>query len=231
MLWSGDTPDMAPFVPASVIPHFALQDFGMMKATILLKHHCTSVLSSIGWGRGLGMLFARVRRRLIELRSSICNPNLRKCLCLSGHYTLHLSVISSLLQLASEVLHWSNLAGFILCVYFLLVILANKRTPRRLTSLAIWRVQTIISFECTKKGQSVQLALHISTSYVLWQHQMSAPKWTASVQRHTRSNAWEDEARLSNGPAEPGLWTCIVNAATGPSAKTGLDFSPRTCSA
>lgn len=69
-----------------------------------------------------------------------------------------------------------------------------------------------------RKGQSIQLALQISTSYVLWQHQMSAPKWTASVQQYTRSNACKDETRLSNGPSEPGLWTCMANAARSPSA-------------
>lgn len=80
-----------------------------------------------------------------------------------------------------------------------------------------------------QKGQSIQPALQISTSYVLWQHQMSAPKWAASVQHYMRSNACEDETRLLDGPSEPGLWTCIANAAVSPSAKTGLDFSPRTC--
>ena len=137
MLWSTDIPDMVLFVPASVIPHIALPNFGRMKATILLKHHSTSVLSSASQRRVLGMLSAWVRTRLIELRSSICNPDLRKCLCLPGHYTLHLSVISSLLQLTSEVLHQPNLSGFILCIYFFFVILANKCIYHTLTSLSI----------------------------------------------------------------------------------------------
>lgn len=86
---------MVLFVPASVIPHIALPDFGRMKATILLRHHSISVLSSAGQVRGLGTLIAWVRRRLIELRNCICNPDLRKCRHLSGHFTLHLSVIIS----------------------------------------------------------------------------------------------------------------------------------------
>lgn len=62
MLWSTDILDTVLFLPASVIPHLALPDFGRMKATILLKHHSTSVLYSAVQEKWLEMLFAWVRR-------------------------------------------------------------------------------------------------------------------------------------------------------------------------
>lgn len=94
------------------------------------------------------MLFAWVRRRLIELRSNICNPGLGKCLCLSGHYTLCLSVISSFLHLTSEILLWP---GFVLCICFFLVLPANKHRHHTLPGVSTEHTQTIISYECTKK--------------------------------------------------------------------------------
>lgn len=77
-----------------------------------------------------------------------------------------------------------------------------------------------------QKGQSTQLALQISTSYVLWQHQMSAPKWATSARRCGGSNAWEDESRVPSGPAQPGLEACPANATMGLSNKV---LSPGTC--
>lgn len=171
------------------------------------------------------MLFAWIRRRLIVLRSNICNPDLRRCLCLSGHFTLHSSAISSLLQLTSEILLWPDLALFCVLAFSLSSLQTNTHSTH---CWCIHRAHTAHHLLWMhQKGQSIQLALQISTSYVLWQHQMSAPKWAASVQQYTRSNAWEDESRPWNGPSEPGLWACMANAAMSPSAKAALGFCPR----
>lgn len=112
-------------------------------------------------------------------------------------------------------------------VYLLLPCPPCKQTQAPHTASCVHRAHTDHQLLWMhQKGQSIQLALQISTSYVLWQHQMSAPKWAASVQQHTRSSAWEDEPRLWNGPSEPGLWACMANAAMNPSVKAALGFCP-----
>lgn len=84
---------------------------------------------------------------------NICDPDLRKCLCLSGHYTLYLSVISSLLQLTSGISLWPDLAGFVLCVYFFLVIPANKHTQLTLPGVSTEHTQTIILINAPKRSE------------------------------------------------------------------------------
>lgn len=157
------------------------------------------------------MLFAWVRRRLIELRSNICHPDLRKYLCLSRHYTPFVCHL-----FPSSAVWWDfTLARFgRLCfVCLLLPCHPCKQTHAPHTAWCIHRAHADYHLLWMhQKGQSIQLALQISTSYVLWQHQMSAPKWTASVQQYMRSNAREEETRLWNGPSEPGPWACIANA-------------------
>lgn len=195
---------------------------------ILLKHHSISVLSSTGKRRRLGMLFVWMRRRLIELRSNICHPDLRKYLCLSRHYT---PFVCHLFPSSADWWDFTPARFGRLCfVCLLLPCHPCKQTHAPHTAWCIHRAHTDYHLLWMhQKGQSIQLALQISTSYVLWQHQMSAPKWTASVQQYMRSNAWEEETRLWNGPSEPGPWACIANAATSPSAKAALGFCPRTC--
>lgn len=223
MLWSTDIPNVVLLVPASVISHIALPDFGRMNPTILLQHHSTSVLFSAGQGRVLGTLFAWVRRRLIELRSSISNPDQRKCLCLSGHYTLHLSVISPLLQLTSDQI-WQ--ASFCVFTFSLSFLRTNAHTTH-------WLVYLYSAYRLSSLMNALKRSEY--SACIANQHQLcslTAPdvssKMNCICSAVHRSNACKDETRLLNGPSEPGLWTCIANA-TSPSAKKGLAFSPRTC--
>lgn len=95
------------------------------------------------------MLFAWIRRRLIELRSNICNPDLRRCLCLSRHYTLHSSVISSLLSWPVRFFSGQIWQCF---VYLLFPCHPCKQTHTPHTAgVSTEHTQTIISYECTKK--------------------------------------------------------------------------------
>lgn len=172
------------------------------------------------------MLSAWIRRRLTELRSNICNPDLRKCLCLSGHYILHLSVIPSLLQLTSGILLWPDLAVLVLCIYFFLVIPANKHTHHTLPAVSTEHTHTIISYKCTKKVRV--FSWHCKSAPVMYSDSTRCQLQNELHLFSSTQGAMHERMRPDSGMAPQsqgcGLAWQIQHS---PSAKTALGFYPR----